>query len=241
MITAVNLLSIPTSLPRSHLPASLSAAVRPSRSMPNAAAFPTHVLAVSSTGAPSSPTTPTVASFAAQMASGSSGCALYPTHSLVLAAHCVKLPSLPASRSSGPSNSALALPVVPLSVPDVASFAHLHTFLHTKRADILLAALLPTLQASLPRASAASGSTHRNYTAQFTSENLLRLAQALASTAFAQGGSHGAMQTIMAHVKGVSNLWKNTCSLGVFDTELWAVIDLAYEICLTALNCIARQ
>lgn len=238
MITAVNLLSIPTSLPRSHLPASLGAAVRPSRSMPNAASFPTHVLAVTSTGAPSSPSTPTVASFSAQMASSSGSCALYPTHSLVLAAHCVKLPSLPASRASARSNSALALPVVPLSVPDVASFAHLHTFLHTQRADILLAALLPALQASLPR---ASGGAPRNYTAQFTSEKLFRLAQTLASAAFAQGGSHGAMQAIMGHVKGVSSLWKNTCALGVFDTELWAVIDLAYEICLTALNCIARQ
>ena len=242
MIMAVNLLSIPTSLPRSHLPASLDAPVRPSQNMPNAAAFPTHVLAISSRSAPSSPTTPTIATFAAQLANAASGCTLYPTHSLVLAAYCVKLPSLPASRPPARAGSMFSLPVVPLTVPDPMTFAHLHTFLHTKRADMLLVALLPALQSSLPRATAASGSTPRSYTSQFTQEKVLRLAQALASLAYSQsGGAQGGVQTLFAYAKTVTNLWKNTCALGVFDTELWAVIDRAYEVVLTALNYMARQ
>ena len=240
MIAAVNLLSIPSSLPKSHLPSSLDAPVRPSSSAPSSAAFPTHLLAVSSSkGAPSTPNTPTVASFAAQMAA-SHTCALYPTHSLVLAAHCAALPSLPPSRPSNRATS-VTLPIVPLTVPDAATFPHLHAYLHTKRADTLLAALLPCLAAHLPAASAASSSAARGYTAQFSQDRLLRLAQTLASAAYSQAGAQGALQMLMAYAKVVTNLWKNTCAFGIYDTELWGVIDLTYEIILTALNRVARQ
>lgn len=237
----MNLLSIPSSLPKSHLPSTLDAPVRPSGPhAPRSAAYPTHILAVSSrTSSGSSPTTPTAASFAAQMAS-SHTCTLYPTHSLVLAAHCASLPQLPASRPSGKS-TAVTLPVVPITVPDVTTFPHLHAFLHTKRADQLLAALLPCLQNALPQMSAASSSSSRGYTSQFSSDKLSRLAQTLASSAYSQAGSQGALQMLMAYAKVVTNLWKNTCAFGIFDTELWGVIDLAYEILLTALNRVVRQ
>lgn len=185
------------------------------------------------------PNTPTVASFAAQMAS-SHTCALYPTHSLVLAAHCTALPSLPPSRPSNKSTS-VTLPVVPLTVPDATTFPHLHAYLHTKRADTLLAALLPCLQSSLPQMSAASSSAQRGYIAQFSNDKMHRLAQTLASQVYSQAGSQGALQLLMAYAKVVTNLWKNTCAFGIYDTELWAVIDLAYEIILTALNRVARQ
>ena len=241
MLAAVNLLSIPSSLPKSHLPSSLDAPVRPTSHPPPSASFPTHLLAVSSSrSAPSTPNTPTVASFAAQMAS-SNTCTLYPTHSLVLAAHCAALPSLPSSRPSGKSTS-VTLPVVPLVVPDATTFPHLHAYLHTKRADVLLAALLPCLQMSLPQTSSSSSSAvSRSYVAQFTSDKLLRFAQILASQVYSQGGSAGASQILMAYAKVVTNLWKNTCAFGIYDTELWGVIDLAYEILLAALNRIVRQ
>lgn len=236
MIAAVNLLSIPSSLPKSRLPSSLDASLRPTSRMPSSSAFPTHLLAVSSSKSSASvPNTPTVASFAAQMAN-SSLCPLYPTHALVLATHCTLLPRLPASRPSG-SSAALHLPVVPLTVPDASTFPHLHAFLHTKRADTLLAALLPALHAALPSAAGASGSSSRGgYAAQFSSDRLVRLAHTLAGTAYAQSGSHGALQVLMSHAKIINNLWKNTCALGIFDTELWTVIDLAWEIVLAALT-----
>lgn len=71
---------------------------------------------------------------------------------------------------------------------------------------------------------------------QFSSDKLLRLAQALASAAYTQAGPQGALQGLMAHAKVVNNLWKNTCALGIFDTELWGVMDLAWEIILAALT-----
>jgi len=237
MLAAVNLLSIPSSLPKSRLPSSLDAPVRPSSSAPSSSAFPTHLLAVSSSKSSASmPATPTASSFAAQqMSTSSATCPLYPTHSLVLAAHCTLLPALPPSR---PSNKATAvnLPIVPITVPDSATFPHLHAYLHTKRADTLLAILLPSLQQLLPSVASASSSSSRGYVSQFNSEKLLRLAQALASAAYTQAGPQGALQGLMAHAKVVNNLWKNTCALGIYDTELWGVMDLAWEIILAALT-----
>ncbi|KAI0696538.1 hypothetical protein BC835DRAFT_1271759 [Cytidiella melzeri] len=220
MLAAVHLLSIPSSLPKSRLPSSLDAPVRPSSNTPPSSAFPTHLLA--------------------QMSSSSATSPLYPTHSLVLAAHCTLLPALPPSR---PSNKATAvnLPIVPITVPDSATFPHLHAYLHTKRADTLLATLLPSLQQMLPSAASASSSSSRGYVSQFTSEKLSRLAQALASTAYTQAGPQGALQGLMAHAKVVNNLWKNTCALGIFDTELWGVMDLAWEIILAALTRIVES
>ncbi|PSS34229.1 hypothetical protein PHLCEN_2v1739 [Hermanssonia centrifuga] len=238
MIAAVNMLSIPSSLPKSRLPASLDAAVRPTSYPSSSLVFPTHVLAVSSSkSSPSSPSTPTAASFAAQAQMPSSATVpLYPTHSLVLAAHCTLLPQLPTSKPSSKA-TALNLPVVPLTVPDAATFPHLHAFLHTKRADTLLVTLLPSLQSSLPAAhSPSSSGSSRSYVSQFSSEKLLRLAQALASTAYSQNGPQGALQCLMAHAKVVNGLWKNTCALGIFDTELWGVMDLAWEVILAALT-----
>ena len=95
MLAAVNLLSTPSSLPKSRLPGALDVPIRPSSSMPPREAFPTHILAVTSSKAtPSNPTTPTAASFAAQAQHASSTIVpLYPTHSLVLAVHCTLLPT----------------------------------------------------------------------------------------------------------------------------------------------------
>lgn len=239
MIAAVNLLSYPSSLPKSRLPSSMDVPLRPSPSSPAASAFPTHILAISSSkSSPSSPSTPTAASFAAQAQQASTTIVpLYPTHSLVLAAHCTLLPTLPAARA-GTKAAALNLPVVPLTVPDAPTFPHLHAYLHTKRADTLLATLLPALQSSLPSASAAaSGSgVPRSYTSLFSGDALLRLSQALASAAYTQGGPQGAVPALMAYARVVNGLWKNTCALGVFDTELWAVMDLAWEVILAALT-----
>lgn len=169
------------------------------------------------------------------MSGSSATCPLYPTHSLVLAAHCTLLPALPASRPSNKA-TAVSLPIVPITVPDSATFPHLHAYLHTKRADTLLATLLPSLQQVLPSLAGASSSSSHGYVSQFNSEKLLRLAQTLASTAYSQAGPQGALQGLMAHAKVVNNLWKNVCALGIFDNELWGVMDLAWEIILAALT-----
>ncbi|CAL1709713.1 unnamed protein product [Somion occarium] len=245
MLAALSLMSVPSSLPKSRLASNLDVPLRPANPMPSSTAFPTHILAISSSkSSPSSPTTPTVASFAAQAVSaGSATVPLYPAHALVLAAHCTLLPPLPRSRPSNRATS-VTLPVVPLTVPSAETFPLLHAYLHTKRPDNLLAALLPSLAASFPSATsnrASSSSGGSVYVSQFTSERLSRLANSLASTAYHQSGPQGALSGLMAHAKVVNALWRNVCALGVFDPELWGVMDLAWEIILAALTQVAQR
>ncbi|KAI0795473.1 hypothetical protein C8Q75DRAFT_712202 [Abortiporus biennis] len=243
MLGALSLLTIPSSLPRSRLASSLDAPIRPTSSVPSSSAFPTHILAISSSRtSPSMPATPTVASFAAQPnMSASATIPLYPTHALVLAAYCTLLPPLPRSRPNNRS-ATINLPIVPLNVPSAETFPSLHAYLHTRRADSLLGALLPSLARLLPPFTPGSSSSSRPaYVAQFSSDTLLRLAQQLASTAYAQAGSQGALSGLMAHARIVNGLWKNVCALGIFDAELWGVMDVAWEIVLAALTRVAER
>ncbi|KAI8989059.1 hypothetical protein BD414DRAFT_536363 [Trametes punicea] len=226
MLTALSLLTIPSSLPCAHLPPTIDAPLRPSSQTPDLSAFPTHVLAILSSR--SSATTPTVASFADKASlPASATLPLYPASSLGLP---------PTGR-----RAALTLPIVPLTIPSPETFPLLHAYLHTMRPDTLLASLLPSLASALPQmpgAGSSAGSNKLVYVAQFSSERLLRLAHALAGAAIQRsGGSQGgAMATLMAHVKVVNGLWQNVCALGVFDAELWGVMDLAWEVVLAAMT-----
>ncbi|KAH9934221.1 uncharacterized protein B0H18DRAFT_547876 [Fomitopsis serialis] len=241
MLSALSLLTYPTSLPKAHLPPTLDVPVRPTASSPPRA-FPTHMLAVSSSrGSPSQPNTPTAASFLASN-SPTSTVPLFPAHALVLAAYCPLLPQLP--RSTGQrGNAAVSLPLVPLAVPSAETFHLLHAYLHTRRPDTLLAALLPSLASSLPPAHGASSSSshQRAYVSNFSNESLLRLAHALASGAAAHAGPQGALGGLMAHVKVINGLWRNVCALGVSDAELWGVMDVAWEVVLAALTRVAER
>ncbi|KAH9851067.1 hypothetical protein C2E23DRAFT_860801 [Lenzites betulinus] len=239
MIAALSLLTIPSSLPCAHLPPTLDVPMRPTSQMPDASAFPSHVLAILSSR--SSSATPTVASFADKSSlPASATIPLYPASAIVLSAHCSLLPPLPQGLPASGRRAALTLPVIPLTIPSPETFALLHAYLHTMRPDTLLAALLPSLASALPPMSAASSSTAPAgklvYVSQFSSDRLLRLAHALAGAAFQRGGPQGAMGALMAHVKLVNGLWQNVCALGVFDAELWGVMDLAWEVVLAAMT-----
>ncbi|KAI9056480.1 hypothetical protein FKP32DRAFT_1468529 [Trametes sanguinea] len=219
MLTALSLLAVPSSLPCAHLPPTIDAPVRPSSQTPDLSAFPTHVLAILSSR--SSATTPTMASFADRSSlPASTTVPLYPASALVLAA--------------------LTLPIVPLTIPNPEAFPLLHAYLHTMRPDTLLASLLPALASSLPQMSGASSSAGSNkvvYVAQFSADRLTRLAHGLAGAALQRSGSQsGAMGVLMAHVKVVNGLWQDVCALGVFDAELWGVMDLAWEVVLAAMT-----
>ncbi|KAH9929075.1 uncharacterized protein BXZ73DRAFT_102229 [Epithele typhae] len=165
---------------------------------------------------------------------------LYPASALVMAAHCALLPPLPRSHPHAPRRAGLTLPIVPLTVPSPETFALLHAYLHTLRPDTLLAALLPALAGALPTLAASGPSSaagERAYVGQFTSDRLVRLAHSLAGAAFQRGGSsQAAMASLMAHIKVVNGLWQNVCALGVFDDELWGVMDLAWEVVLAAMT-----
>lgn len=240
-------MSIMSSLPRSHLPPYLDVPIMPSSNPPDSHDFPTHLLAISSSKtSPSSPNTPTVASFAAQVATVSATVPLYPTNALVLAAHCTALPPLPIRRSDDETAASVRLPLVPLTVPHGETFPPLHAFLHDKRADKLLAFLLPSLAARFPRPAAPSTSSRDSretplYVSGFSSEHMHRFAQELVSAAYAAAGPQGAASGLMSHTRVINGLWTNTCSLGIHDTELWSVLDFAYEIVINALTSLATR
>jgi len=247
MRRALSFMSLMSSLPKSHLPPFLDVPIMPSSNPPDMNDFPTHLLAISSSKtSPSSPNTPTVASFAAQVAAASSATVpLYPTNALVLAAHCTALPPLPIHRSDDETAASVRLPLVPLTVPNGETFPPLHVFLHDKRADRLLAFLLPSLAARFPKPPASSSSRDSRetplYVSGFSSEHVHRFAQELISAAYTAAGPQGAASGIMSHTRVINGLWANTCSLGIHDTELWSVLDFAYEIVLTALTTLATR
>lgn len=45
----------------------------------------------------------------------------------------------------------------------------------------------------------------------------------------------------MGNAKAVNGLWKNVCALGIFDAELWGIMDIAWEIVLAALTRVAER
>ncbi|KAH8101694.1 hypothetical protein BXZ70DRAFT_70209 [Cristinia sonorae] len=248
MRRALSVMSIMSSLPRSHLPSFLDVPLMPSANPPNSSDFPTHLLAISASKiAPSSPSTPTAVSFASQAGSSSSATVpLYPAHALVLAAHCTALPPLPIKRSDDETAATMRLPIVPLTVPNGETFPPLHAFLHDKRADKLLAFLLPSLASRFPRPAPSSGSSSRGgqeppYVAGFSPDHLYKFAQELVSAAYAAAGPQGAASGLMAHTKVINSLWANTCALGITDEELWSTIDFAWTLVITALATHARD
>ncbi|KAI0705453.1 hypothetical protein C8Q76DRAFT_630611 [Earliella scabrosa] len=240
ILTALSLLTIPSSLPCAHLPPSIDAPLRPTAQAPDMSSFPTHVFAILSSRSASA-MTPTVASFADRASlPPSTTVPLFPASALVMAAHCALLPPLPPPSRSAGRRAALTLPIVPLTVPSPDTYPLLHAYLHTMRPDTLLASLLPALASSLPPLSSAAassaGSNKLVYVAQFSSGSLARLAHALAGAAFQRGGTQGAMGGLMAHIKVINGLWQNVCALGVFDAELWGVMDVAWEVVLAAMT-----
>jgi hypothetical protein len=89
-------------------------------------------------------------------------------HGLVVAAHWAHLPPLPAGappptpeeQPDGSLRARLALPVVPLCVPDVAAFALLSAFAYARDPDALLRALVPPVPVkAAPAAALAAAHT----------------------------------------------------------------------------------
>lgn len=113
---------LPTTMPKSHLPPSLSIPLRGTSTADPT--YPTHILAVSSSKSSSSDVT------------------MFPVHSLVLASNCASLPRLPPS-SHQPHSPTLTLPVLPLSLPSPAAFSILHSYMYSHRLDSVLKALFP--------------------------------------------------------------------------------------------------
>ncbi|KAJ6618721.1 hypothetical protein B0H10DRAFT_2217455 [Mycena sp. CBHHK59/15] len=191
-------ISVVANPPKDSLPAEITISVNDSEYPP-----PTHMLAVHGRSSKDGP------------AAARRQVTLIPSHSLVLALHCARLPKLaptPTPHYADDDPTQLIIPVQPLCLPSPAAFPLLSTFLYTMRADQLLKALLPAPpppeldgdRALLPVFAARLA---RTYTAQ----------------------------ALLGHVNSVHGLWQNACALGVFVDELWDTIDLAWEVLLTAM------
>ena len=205
MLAGIAALSIPTSMSKSQLPSSLSIPIRPTSSQP---AYPTHVLAVSSS-----------------KSSPNEHVKMFPIHSIVLASQCSSLPRLPNSPPIPSSSSKLHAPVLPLALPSPAAFQVIHTYLYNHSLGGVLQALFPlpsgfvqSLSYNTVQSTLASGST------------LHQLSSYLCSSA----GSN--LQILTTHAAHVKELWQDMVALGLHDPELWDTVDLAWEVVLGALN-----
>ncbi|KAE9405574.1 hypothetical protein BT96DRAFT_916049 [Gymnopus androsaceus JB14] len=168
--------------------------------------YPTHVLAVSSS-----------------RSSHDSQAIMVPVHSLVLAAQCARFPEL--RTPSMPVSHTLTLPVIPIAVPSPAAFTVLRSFMYDHRLDSVLKALFP-----LP-ANFLANLSHSTVRATMTSGQVLHQLSLYLCEA-----SKYDLQTLTKHTAHVKDLWQDMVTLGLFDTELWDTIDLAWEIVLGAMN-----
>ena len=115
--------SLKAQTPKSALPNEMDV------SIDNAAGVcPTHMLAVYSSRPTASPRKVT----------------LFPTHQLVLAAHCANLPALPTSSATHSAGTSATVPVVPLCLPSPEAFPLLQSYLYTKNTENLSNVLFPS-------------------------------------------------------------------------------------------------
>lgn len=143
---------------------------------------------------------------------------LYPTHNLVMAAHCANLPMLPKSTTSEPDDAGnMLLPVVPLCIPAPETFSQLSGYLYTKNAYHLLSTLLPTGIGSTPYSLLGRDETEVQ---QFSAK--LRATYT--------------PHALLTHAMSINGLWRNTVALGIFDDQLWDMLDLSWEVVIGALE-----
>ncbi|KAG6826829.1 hypothetical protein H0H92_014247 [Tricholoma furcatifolium] len=196
---------MPKALPQSRLPPSLTVPIRAASS-----AYPTHVMAVNSSKAPSDTAM------------------VFPIHALVISSQCAKLPVLPSPAQQSHPHT-VHLPVLPLSVPSPAAFAVLHSYLYDHNLATVLKALIPapsgflqTLSHAAVRGALESGPT------------LHQLSAYLCTSA---SGNISTLRTYSVHAK---ELWQTMCALGIFDEQLWDTLDLAWDVILGAFNLAAQ-
>ncbi|KZV67724.1 hypothetical protein PENSPDRAFT_611012 [Peniophora sp. CONT] len=140
---------------------------------------------------------------------------LYPVHGSVLAINAAHLPVLPAGTPAAPRTrgSRMQVPVVSLAVPAPNAFNPLLRYMYTKDHNALFASFFPAgaipSVATTPREQVLAGA-----------ETLARMVP---------------RSVLFRIASGLTGLWRNTCFLGVFDDALWATMDLAWEVTLSAL------
>ena len=135
-----------------------------------------------------------------------------------MAVHCANLPMLPQSTTSKLDHAGnMLLPVVPLYIPAPETLSQLLGFLYTKNVYHLLSTLLPT----------GIGHTPYLLLAQDNTEVQQFLAKLWATYA---------PHALLMHTMGINGLWRNTVALGIFDDQLWDILDLFWKVIIGALG-----
>ena len=205
---------------------------------------PTHVLAVYQSPAPVS--IPGAKAPARRVT-------LVPTHSAVLAVNCASLPAFPASaaaegrqsdnndsedNTNNTTTSTYTVPVVSMGIPSPDTFVALSAYLYTGRTDQLFKHFMPcTMQdlasvLSQPSSSPSPTSPSTTSTSTPPTVNSL-LAARLAATL--------EPHQLLAYAVRINGLWRNVCSLGVFDETLWRTMDLMWEVIVGAMEKAGRR
>ncbi|KAI5120021.1 hypothetical protein M0805_004650 [Coniferiporia weirii] len=169
--------------------------------------YPTHMLAVHSS----------------QQVSGKRKVTLFPVHALVLAAHCFRMPRLPATGagSGAPKSDVpnmIYVPLVPFAIPSPETFGIIGQYLYTGHAELLVHGLMPQWRMT-------------DFTGCVTPVQMLeRLSKHLASTC--------TPHELLVRLRGVHAVWQNACSLGIVDGELWGLVSSAWKGYTTTLGSI---
>ncbi|KAJ7430166.1 hypothetical protein FB451DRAFT_966695, partial [Mycena latifolia] len=213
---------LPSSLPRSGLPSTLTIPLRaPLAGAPAPPSYPTHVLAIAAaikgTPPPDAPS------------------AIFPVHAIILAAHCAKIPRLPPHPQPRASPSAaVTLPVLPLTLPSPQAFCILHAFMYTRHLDAALASLLPMPPAFLESLSSSGSDAPTPAVVIAAALNTPAVRYTLASHLCASSG--GNLSSLLAHAGHVKELWKDMVALGMYEPALWDLLDLAWEVVQGAID-----
>lgn len=136
---------------------------------------------------------------------------LFPVHALVMATACANLPILPPSNpqvTMVEDKVSVTIPVVPIWIPSISMFWPLLSFLYTERYDILLSALLPF-----------DDDGNEPY-------QLIGIRHAKSFS----------VKELLSDARKVHALWSNATVLGIFDDILYNTLEMAWEICMTALS-----
>ncbi|KAI0089439.1 hypothetical protein BDY19DRAFT_1047873 [Irpex rosettiformis] len=140
---------------------------------------------------------------------------LVPAHNVVLTAYCANMPRLPVSSPAPPSEKGgpIQLPVVPMNLPHPQSYGHIQQYLYTKDRVTFLMSMLP----SIPPQAVFRG----------LSSAAVQYAKDLAMTV--------STQKILAFLRNAHGIYRNMYALDVQEDVMWGLLNVAWEVLLTAL------
>lgn len=172
-ISALSSSYLPTTMPKSHVPHTMSIPIRALAS-PAQPTYPTHVLAIASS-----------------KSSANEHVFLFPVHNIVIAAQCSSISRLPPS--SPPSAGTLHVPVLPMTLPSPAAFKVLHAYLYNHSLEGVMKSLFP-----LPSGFVHGLSHHTVQSTLASGSSLHQLSSYLCSSS---GSSLQVLTSHAAHVK----------------------------------------